>query len=352
MKNLLIPMAGKSTRFPNLKPKWMLTHPITNRFMAVESILGLNLDFFDKIYFICLEEHEKKYKFLTGFLNEINELNLENKTEVIFLKEQTKSQSETIYNFLIENSVNGFIFIKDSDNYYECEINNTNNQIAFFDLNDLDDINARNKSYLEFDLNGLIVNIVEKKVISSTFSVGGYGFSSATNFCKTYLKFIDVKEECFISNLIFDMILLGQLFYGLKTQNYKDWGTIQSWNRYKSQYKCLFVDIDGTLVTNSSMHFPPYIGSGEPIIDNIEYLNQLYKLGKVKIILTTSRPEKMRDVTIKEMEDKGIMYDQLVMNLPHCKRIIINDFEKSNPYPSCDSVNIPRNSNNLKDYLL
>ena len=26
-KTLLIPAAGKSSRFPNMKPKWLLTHP-------------------------------------------------------------------------------------------------------------------------------------------------------------------------------------------------------------------------------------------------------------------------------------------------------------------------------------
>ena len=54
MKNLLIPMAGKSSRFPGMRPKWMLTHPMTNRFMVTEAILGINLDFFDSIYFIFL----------------------------------------------------------------------------------------------------------------------------------------------------------------------------------------------------------------------------------------------------------------------------------------------------------
>ena len=27
MKNLIVPIAGKSSRFPNIRPKWMLTHP-------------------------------------------------------------------------------------------------------------------------------------------------------------------------------------------------------------------------------------------------------------------------------------------------------------------------------------
>ena len=44
MRSLVIPMAGKSSRFPNMRPKWMLTHPMSNRFMAIESILGLKVD--------------------------------------------------------------------------------------------------------------------------------------------------------------------------------------------------------------------------------------------------------------------------------------------------------------------
>ena len=71
MQTLIIPMAGRSSRFPNMRPKWMLTHPMTNRFMATESILGLNLDFFDEIYFICLQEHEDQYKFVKGFTEEL-----------------------------------------------------------------------------------------------------------------------------------------------------------------------------------------------------------------------------------------------------------------------------------------
>ena len=92
MKNLIIPMAGKSTRFPNMRPKWMLTHPMTNRFMAIESILGLNLDFFDNIYYVCLEEHEKKYSFLDGFVSELNDIDIENNHNQKLFIRQFKSQ--------------------------------------------------------------------------------------------------------------------------------------------------------------------------------------------------------------------------------------------------------------------
>jgi len=351
MKNLIIPMAGRSSRFPNMKPKWMLTHPMENRFMGIESITGLNLEFFDNIYYVCLSDHEKKYNFFDGFMSELEELGIKDKSKFLFLSEQTSSQSETVYKAIQTAEIDGFIFIKDSDGYYECNITDENNQVAFFDLNDMDDINARTKSYIEFDINGLITNIVEKKVISSTFSVGGYGFSSAEEFCKVYETFKDTEEECYISHIIFEMILSGYSFYGLKTKAFKDWGTLDAWNKYKSQYRCLFVDIDGTLVSNSSIHFPPYVGTGEPLNNNISLLRSLYDSGKVKIILTTSRPERLRQLTIDEMVKYNIPYDTLIMGLPHCKRVVINDFAKSNPYPSCESINLPRNSDNLTEFL-
>ena len=350
MRTLLVPMAGRSSRFPDLRPKWQLTHPMTNRFMVTEAILGLNLDFFDNIYFICLQEHEDKYHFTKGFVSELDELGLREKSNIVLLAEQTNSQSETVYTFLSGHELEGFIFIKDSDGFYRCDVEERN-QVAYFDLNDMDNINAKSKSYVELDINNVLTNIVEKKVISSTFSSGGYGFADAKEFCSTYEELEDMEGECYISHVVFEMMLTGSTFYGTKTSDFKDWGTLDAWNKYKSQYKCLFVDIDGTLVTNSSIHFPPYVGSGEPLEDNIDYLADLHERGKVKIILTTSRPERLRKVTLFELKQKGIPYDELIMGLPHCQRVLINDFAKSNPYPSATAINMPRNQDILKEFL-
>jgi hypothetical protein len=329
----------------------MLTHPKRNRFMAIESISGLNLDFFDQIYFICLQEHEDKYQFSAGFVNELNDLGVCEKSFLMYLNEPTSSQSETV-NALIEgNDLEGFIFVKDSDNYYECDITE-GNQVAYFDLNSEDNINARNKSYIQLDVNGIVTNIVEKNVISSTFSCGGYGFADAKEFSAAFNKLKDMQGECYISHIIYDMMLSGSKFSGLEVNVYKDWGTLDVWREYKKQYKTLFVDIDGTLVTNSSIQFPPYVGSGSPLTNNIECLRNLHNEGKIYIVLTTSRPEFLRDTTVEEMKRHNMPYDQLVMGLPHCNRIVINDFAKSNTYPSCGAINITRNYDNLSDYLL
>ena len=329
----------------------MLSHPMTHRMMVTEAISGLNLDFFDHIYFICLQQHEDKYQFMKGFVSELDDAGLREKSNIVLLPEQTDSQSETVYTFLSGYDLDGFVFIKDSDGFYRCDVEERN-QVAYFDLNDMDDINARTKSYVDLDVNDVVTNIVEKKVISSTFSSGGYGFADAKEFCKTFEKLQDMDGECYISHIIFEMMLSGSTFYGTKTTDFKDWGTLDAWNKYKSQYKCLFVDIDGTLITNSSHHFPPYVGSGEPIENNIDFLAELHEQGKTKIVLTTSRPEKFRQLTIMELQTKGIPFDELVMGLPHCQRVIINDFARSNPYPSCKAINIPRNTDDLMEYFL
>ena len=147
----------------------MLSHPMTNRLMVTEAISGLNLDFFDNIYFICLQQHEDKYSFMKGFVSELDDAGLRAKSNIVLLPEQTESQSETVYTFLSGYDLDGFIFIKDSDGFYRCDVEERN-QVAYFDLNDMDDINARTKSYVDLDVNNVVTNIVEKKVISSTFS--------------------------------------------------------------------------------------------------------------------------------------------------------------------------------------
>jgi hypothetical protein len=344
-------MAGKSSRFPNMKPKWMQTHPMTNRFMVIESILGLNLDYFEKIYFTVLQEHQEKYQFLTALEEELEEFNLGDKCKIVFLDFPTSCQSETVYQTVVKENIEGFIFIKDSDGYYKTEIQEAVNQVAYFDLNEMDDINARTKSYIQLDTNNVITNIVEKKVISPTFSVGGYGFQDAKEFCVAYESLTDTEGECYISHVIFEMMLNSSLFYGLKTSDFKDWGTLKAWNEYKSQYKCLFLDIDGTLVENSSVHFPPYVGNAAPLIQNIEKIREMFESKKTYIVLTTSRPEYTRSITEEELELKQIPYHQLIMGLPHCSRIVVNDYANTNPYPSCSAINIPRNSDTLKEVL-
>ena len=351
MHNLIIPMAGRSSRFEGLRPKWMLTHPKTNRFMVTEAISGMNLESFDRIYFVCLKSQEEKYSFKKGFLDDIRTLFIENKVEIIFLDKPTSSQAETVKKAIEIGNIKGSIFVKDCDAFFKANIPVASNCVTYFDLNNITNINARSKSYIELDIHKFLTNIVEKKVISSTFSVGGYGFENGLEFVEKFNNISNVEGEIYVSHIIFEMLLSGSKFSGVEASEFLDWGTIEDWNNYKSQYKCLFIDIDGTIITNSSKHFPPYIGDGNPLKENINLLKELYKRGKTYIILTTSRSSDFKEKTINELNKYGVPYDQLIMDLPHCQRVLINDYSLSNPYPSASSINIIRNSDELNSFF-
>ena len=58
---LIIPAAGKSSRYPNMKPKWMLTHP-SGKLMIEKVIDGLKINDYEKIYFVILKEHCIEYE--------------------------------------------------------------------------------------------------------------------------------------------------------------------------------------------------------------------------------------------------------------------------------------------------
>ena len=130
--NLIIPVAGKSSRYPGTRPKWLLTHP-SGRLMIVESISGLDLGIFEKIFVITLQEHEDQYSFSSGvrrcFLDAFGK-DTYKKLDIIFLDSETKNQPDTIFQAIEKRKIQGPIFIKDSDNFFKC------NKTSFFELYD------------------------------------------------------------------------------------------------------------------------------------------------------------------------------------------------------------------------
>ena len=278
--NLIIPMAGKSSRFPNLKPKWMLTHP-AGKFMVLEAVAGLNLDDFKKIFFVYLDEHETMHHFLKGFNEELQDMGLSEKVEFVALTQPTKDQPETVYNAIKNARITGPIFIKDSDNRFTYSYTGENT-ICYADLNNVGLIKPKNKSYIQINAEKTVLNIIEKKVISSNFCVGGYGFKDAQDYVNAY-DALNLDDERYISNIIYAEILKEKIFKGEIVTNYSDWGTIEDWDRFKRSYATLFVDLDGTLVLNSSWHFPPYIGQSAALENNIAIIKKLQQSGKFEI---------------------------------------------------------------------
>jgi hypothetical protein len=147
------------------------------------------------------------------------------------------------------------------------------------------------------------------------------------------------------------MILDGHAFKARKVTQYSDWGTVEDWFRFCASYATLFIDLDGTLVGNSAEYFSPYWGETEAIKENVKFLSKLYNSGTVQIIITTSRTSSSAEVTEKQLERLGIKYHQIIYDLYHGRRILVNDYAKTNAYPSSVSVNLRRNSEDLSEYL-
>lgn len=350
--SLIIPAAGRSSRFPGMRPKWLLTHP-SGCPMVVACIKGMSLKNIDNIYLAVLKDHIDGFATIKSLKSAFKDFGIKSKVTIVVLDRVTQSQPETIAKVIEEESITGPIFIKDVDNYFEIEPT-SENCVASYSLTDMSLVHAKNKSYITLDDNGNINNIVEKKVIGAEFCVGGYSFQSSIEFLDTFheiKKIVGDHSEIYPSHIIFQMIANGSKFTSHRAENYIDWGTLKEWTDYRSKYATIFVDLDGVLVENSSRYFKPLWGKSKGIEDNIFALNRLHKSGKVKIIITTARSSTQKEITKSQLKCNGILYDELIMDLPHAKRIIINDFSKSNPYKSCDAINIQRNENNLRQML-
>jgi ribonucleotide monophosphatase NagD (HAD superfamily) len=89
--------------------------------------------------------------------------------------------------------------------------------------------------------------------------------------------------------------------------------------------KTLLIDIDGTLC----VHEPPELATHpdhvmELLPGSADRLRKWHEAGHL-IILATGRAESKREATVKQLEQAGLVYDQLVMGLTRGKRILIND---------------------------
>lgn len=344
---LILPIAGKSTRFENLRPKWMLTNPSGN-FMLIDSILGLNLNKFNRIIIPYVKKHEEQYSFKEGLLRCFKKYDLQEKVELLELEDFTKDQVETIELALKLVNANEPFLIKDSDNYFEFDSSYDENIVCYGSLEENKNIESPSKSYITVDDQNLVSNIIEKKVISDKFCCGGYYFLSKEEFLKNSNLNL---ESRYISHVIFNMMLNNHKFRAEQSFKFCDWGTKKDWVNYKSKFATIFLDLDGVVFKNSSHLLPPYIEDAEPLNKNIQKIKQLQDSNKVEFVITTSRPEEYREITESQLKRQDIKYKQLIMGLQHNQRIIINDFSNSNPYKSCEAINIERNKDNLNEYL-
>ena len=348
MKNLILPVAGKSSRFPEMRPKWILSMP-DGLLMLEKSIENLDVKkIYDNVVIICLKEHIDQY-ISPNVLKNSFEKNYGIRPKLAILDKPTSSQSESVYLGLKKAKVKGSIFIKDCDNTFSFKFEGKN-QVAVIDLNQQGLVDAKSYSYVKVDKLGFINNIVEKNVIGNLFCCGGYGFEDVKDFYKSY-ESIKSKEEVYISHVIFSLLLKGERFKAKEASLYQSWETLREYRSYQRKYLTLFADVDGVLLENGSKFSKG--GWKTPVIqENIEAIKELSEKCDLHLVITTSRPESEKEYLLRALNKKGVFPDACLFGLPHCKRVLLNDFTSTNPYPTAISINIERNSKKLRAHLL
>jgi len=335
---LLIPCAGKSSRFSTEKPKYLLTMP--NGKLMIQATTESLIPQFGKIFFAVLKEHDEKFQ-ASEILKKIFP-----DSEVLIIHEVTRGQAETVLKMIKHFDIKNSFLVKDSDSYFEIEnqYEDNKNYISICNAKKIPTAKLYNKSFVEISNQKFILR-TSLQIISNFFSCGGYFFSSVTEFIESFTKYeeMQLEGEFFISNIIDIMIDENYIFHPMECSNYEDWGTYEDWIEYKKTKSSYFFDIDGVIYENGSEYWIPKWGENKVFPEAKNKINNLFNSGN-QIILTTSRPEKFRDITIKQLEKDEVLYHKLIMDVFHGSRVIINDYSDTNPYPSAKAINTKRNS--------
>lgn len=349
MKILILPVAGKSARYPGMRPKWLLTMP-NGKLMIEQSVSKIDCEKFDKVYVVALKEHIKKYVNYKNLLKSFKK-NISKKVEIFQMKKDTSCQAETILNFLISKKIKSSFLIKDCDNEFSIDKKilrqkKLPNSVCAIDIKTLELIDAKSKSYIEKDLYNKVTNIVEKKIISDYFCCGAYGFNNPKEFIISAKKLLKKSNNVYISHIILDLLLNGKNFNYSKADKYTSWGTVHEYRMWQKKSLTIFCDFDGCLVKNGSKIF----SSGNKIVPlhkNLIELKNLQSVNDVELIITTSRPDDELHKIKKVLNKFKIKYTKIITGLNHSRRILVNDFANTNPYPSSVAINTERNSEEL-----
>ena len=348
-KSLILPVAGQSSRYPGMRPKWLLTMP-DGKLMIEKSVEFFDLTKFNRIVVIALNEHIKKFTNKKILLQTLKK-NISKKVELVVLDKETTCQAETVMKGLIKSNIKGGFLIKDVDNIFYQKVETRNvNQITTINSKKIELLDAKSKSYINFDKMGTVTNIVEKKVISDHFCCGAYEFKSSKEFITYAKRCLNISKNVFISDVIYSMLLDNHYFSYLEGSSYIDWGTLREFRNFRKKHYTIFCDLDGCLVENSSKFaIKPWLL--KPIINNINCIRRLQKIIEIELIITTSRPSSQKNKITNFLKKQKINFKTIITDLMHAKRILINDFANSNPYPSSISINIPRNNIELSVIL-
>ena len=339
---IIVPAAGASSRFPDMKPKYLL-YDYAHKMMiqrALEPYNGHN------VTIGILKEHDEVYNASDYLRHEFKDT-----AKICIMDKMTRGPADTVYQIIKSSNIDpdAELLIKDCDSFFDHEMSEGNyicvSNIAQHEV--LKKLSS--KSFVIANEQGIITDIIEKNVVSDTFCVGGYKFSSVRIFCEAFEE-LKLHEEIFVSDVIQRCLHKGEIFTEKLVSNYIDVGTAQDWFEYNDK-PVIFCDIDGTLIESQGRVGGKSFNS--PIVTMGKTVDRLLEYQKkgAQFVFTTARPKDVERITYSMLVTLGFRNFQLIMGLQNSRRILINDFNNSNPYPRATAINVERDKDQVANYL-
>lgn len=227
--SLIVPAASDNPQYQDVMP-YVFSLDTSGIMLCLRAIQGLDLNRFDNIYITILKKHADKYSLRELFELQFKRLRMSN-AKLVVLEEVTSSQTETVFKTIESQHIVGSIFIKDADGYFEADVLRENG-IALYPLEQLSMVDPQHKSYVAVDDGYYITNIIERKIVSHLFNVGGVCFKDINDFVNYYKTLIKYGTHVCMSHIIYAMLLNKQQFRPTMALNYIDWGNKHLYNYF------------------------------------------------------------------------------------------------------------------------
>jgi hypothetical protein len=309
MFSLVIPINFKNSYYFKNRPIWLLSLPNGN--LMIEESISMIQKNAKEIIIVCPSEHFKKSISKTNVIKSIE--NSFNKKVKIFTSNQSLTLLESIELALKKANIINSFFVKD----------------------------PLNKFFFEYKNNNMLISNENNKFLNADF-----GFKSAKLFKKLFIH----NKNFLANNSSFKKIVRDYGFEIAKIELIDDWRSLKKYRAYQRKHATLFLDIDGTLLKNGSK-FVDGSWKTKPLMKNIKTIEKLQKTHNLYIVITTSRPSSEKKYLKEVFSSFNIKIDSFLFDLPHCQRILVNDYFETNPFPSALSINIERDNDNLDEYL-
>jgi bifunctional N-acetylglucosamine-1-phosphate-uridyltransferase/glucosamine-1-phosphate-acetyltransferase GlmU-like protein len=222
--DIIIPCAGLSSRFPNLKPKYLLED--SNGKLMIENVIG-NMHKNNNVYISLLKEHIDKYNAYEIVKNKFGDF-----IQIVVIDYLTKGPAETVFLTLEKTKNDGSFLVRDCDSFFDSSCNDGNFVFTSKLSNNKLIKNPEQLGYVVKNEDNVISSVVEKKVVSDDFCVGGYQFSKKKNFINNFKTIVDNHKEIFMSHVVSSMIANQEIFHTCEVTNYVNVGTLDNWNTF------------------------------------------------------------------------------------------------------------------------